>query len=558
MTNPASSLQPAPAPAIDGPKVYRCGTLTYTTRGLIVLFAWMLWGDFCFTLMEAVVPSILPLKLRSLDSPNMVIGFIMTTLPAMFNFTITPVLSFKSDRHRGKWGRRLPFILATMPFLALSLILIGFSDSIGAWVFKRFFEGGAIGQTQVVIVLLAVFAALFDLFNMFVNTVYWYLFADVVPVEWMGRFTAWFRIVGTATSALYNLFIFKYAGTHMQEIFLGAAFLYLFGFGIMCFRVKEGRYPAPEEGAEQASFLANVKVFAKECFSTRYYWYIFLTYAVACIGGGVGVFGIFFLKSLGLSLDQMGKMWAIPSFAAPVCLIFAGNLVDKWHPVRVTAYGAAWGLFFGELGNATWLFIDKPSPELFIWIAVGCGIISAPFGAVTGTAGGPRLMLLFPKDQYGQFSGAMALVRACALLVSGLLAGCYLDLLKRFVPGDFVYRFCFLWTVPFAALAFYFHYRTYRAWKRLGGAKHYVAPSAPVRFSELKPYPGDDGRVETKFLWLAALCFLGGEIANLVWIGYYIWFNYNPHNAVVFGAKAALDAVMFLGFLRFIKFMERP
>jgi hypothetical protein len=34
-------------------KQYSVGTLRYTHRGLVVLFALMLWGDFCFTLMEA-------------------------------------------------------------------------------------------------------------------------------------------------------------------------------------------------------------------------------------------------------------------------------------------------------------------------------------------------------------------------------------------------------------------------------------------------------------------------------------------------------------------------
>lgn len=29
-------------------KVFRVGTLTYTKAGLFSLFAWLLWGDFCF------------------------------------------------------------------------------------------------------------------------------------------------------------------------------------------------------------------------------------------------------------------------------------------------------------------------------------------------------------------------------------------------------------------------------------------------------------------------------------------------------------------------------
>jgi hypothetical protein len=51
-------------------KYYHVGTLTYTKLGLAVLFAWILWGDFCLQIMEAVVPSILPLKLKSLGASN--------------------------------------------------------------------------------------------------------------------------------------------------------------------------------------------------------------------------------------------------------------------------------------------------------------------------------------------------------------------------------------------------------------------------------------------------------------------------------------------------------
>ena len=60
---------PAPNGATAG--VFRCGSLIYTRKGLTLLFAWLLWGDFCFALMETIVPSILPLKLRALDAPKL-------------------------------------------------------------------------------------------------------------------------------------------------------------------------------------------------------------------------------------------------------------------------------------------------------------------------------------------------------------------------------------------------------------------------------------------------------------------------------------------------------
>ena len=78
----------------------------------------------------------------------------------------------KSDRYRSQWGRRIPFILFTIPFLTLSLILIGLRDDCGAWVHQVFFAGSKITKAAFIITLLAIFTACFDLFNMFVNSVF--------------------------------------------------------------------------------------------------------------------------------------------------------------------------------------------------------------------------------------------------------------------------------------------------------------------------------------------------------------------------------------------------
>ncbi|MFA6176503.1 MAG: hypothetical protein WC765_08005, partial [Phycisphaerae bacterium] len=68
-------------PTVGGAKLYHCGTLIYTKVGLFALFAWILWGDFCFTLMEVVVPSVLPLKLKALGCSNGMMGIILSTIP---------------------------------------------------------------------------------------------------------------------------------------------------------------------------------------------------------------------------------------------------------------------------------------------------------------------------------------------------------------------------------------------------------------------------------------------------------------------------------------------
>ena len=49
--------EPIPS-STEGGKLFRAGTLTYTKAALFSLFAWLLWGDFCFVLMEAAAPAV--------------------------------------------------------------------------------------------------------------------------------------------------------------------------------------------------------------------------------------------------------------------------------------------------------------------------------------------------------------------------------------------------------------------------------------------------------------------------------------------------------------------
>ena len=541
----------------DRSKVYQCGTLSYTMRGLVALFAWMLWGDVCFTIMQTVVPSIMPLKLQRLDSPNVIISFIMTTLPGVFNITITPVLSFKSDRHRGKFGRRMPFILFTLPFVTLSLVLIAFDDQLGHWVKTTFLAGNTFSEAKVVIILLAIFAALFDFFSMFVNTVYWYLFNDIVPQEFMGRFMAWFKLVGNLAGGLYSFFIFQFAESRMHEIYLGAAILYFIGFGIVCLRIREGNYPPPDQAGP--SVLSQFRTYARECYTSRFYWDTYLHFGFLALAGCIGVFGIFNAKSLGLDLKQIGRIGTLGIFTGPACLLFAGSLVDKWNPVRLAAYFGAF-VAFGIWSGWEWLIIDHPNPAVYFWtVAVSGPIFGVLFGSINSILELPRLMALYPKDRFGQFCGAITLVRAPAIMVGGILAGLYMDLCRHFFPvGLFSYRFMFLWSGPLIALAFYFQYRVYRSWKRLGGEKAYVAPTHPFKLADLKPYPGDDGKVLKGPLVVAGVSWVGTMLVSLTWLGYYTFVEPQPRYACVWLISLVVGVVTFGCYLRFIKFMERP
>ena len=472
-------------------KTYHCGTLTYTKIGLFVLFAWLLWGDFCFTMMEAVVPSILPLKLKSLGCSNWLMGLILTTAPGILHMTVCPYVSFKSDRYRSKWGRRIPFIIWTMPFLCASLALMGLSGDICGLLqrnseFLRHFT-----PATVTIMLIAVFLIMFQFFNMFVNSVFWYLFNDVVPPQFLARFMGVLKIVGTGSGALYNYFVFQFAESHMREIFIGAAVLYFVGFGIACLMIKEREYPQPDKANDNASRgMKGVLTFFRESFSHKFYWLKFLATAFGGAAGAIGTFTIFFNREMGLSLGQIGKISAISSIAMMAAMYCMAIFVDRWHPLRICVYGSVFGVL-GSFMSLVWVFVTIPG-DYFFWLNLGNVLIGTFLTALVGVAGLPSEMRIFPQSRFGQFCSAQAMLRATFIVIAGILAGLFIDLVRNLCHGsDYAYRFIFLWITVFSGISATCLIKVYIEWHRLGGDKYFhpPAPWSPVGIEEMPVVP---------------------------------------------------------------------
>lgn len=456
---------PTPDSANSAPR-YTCGTLRYTRGQLIKLFAWLLWGDFCFMLMETVVPAILPLKLKHLDAPNWIIALIMSTLPGILNMTVCPWVSFKSDRYRSRWGRRIPFILWTLPFLSAFLVLLGFSSQLGSFIYSLMPAGSSLSPATVMIACIGTFMVGFQFFNMFVNSVFWYLFNDVVPAAFMGRFLGLFRIVIGIKAALFNFFIFKYAESHMTVIFVGASLLYAIGFGIMCLKVKEGEYPPPETNVDGGNgLISEFRTYARECYSRRYYWNLFLYTAFGSIAGTIGVFVVFAQQDIGLSLAQIGTIAGINSIASLVLTYPAGALGDRFHPLRVLLWSQRAQLAVAPL-TLIWLFYS-PSSNIAFVLCVVLGMLAAPVNVCIDAMTLPTHMRILPHDRFGQFASAQSLVRSFGTILGGLLAGVFLDLTRALHHGgNFGYRYYPLWILFWSLLAYWFLSQLYQDWRQ--------------------------------------------------------------------------------------------
>src|SRR5688572_4591490 len=126
---------------------------------------------------------------------------------------------------------------------------------------------------------MAVALTAYKFFDIFPQSVYYYLWPDVIPARLMGTFTSLFRVVGTLGTILFNLKLLKHVEDHPEWICLLAAGLYLFSFLMLVFMVREGTYPPPEPappGTPAERFAQTVARYVRECYSHAYYWKIYL------------------------------------------------------------------------------------------------------------------------------------------------------------------------------------------------------------------------------------------------------------------------------------------
>jgi hypothetical protein len=77
-------------------------------------------------------------------------------------------------------------------------------------------------------------------------------------------------------------------------------------------------------------------------------------------------------------------------------------------------------------------------------------------------------MRVLPRERYGQFCSANALLRSLGVICGGFLAGAFIDIMKHFYHGsDYAYRFIPIWSIFWSAAALFFLWRLYQGWKLL-------------------------------------------------------------------------------------------
>lgn len=439
---------------------FRVGTLVYSRAGLITLFSWLLGGAFVYTLMETVMPSLLPLVLRDNGASNQAIGFIVSSLYMLVNTIANPIISYKSDRFRSRWGRRRPFIMVTTPFVVLLLAMIPFAPEITQVLERVGWLVALLKHSPITTLVLVsgILVAAFQIFNMFVASVYYYLVADVVPVAFIGRFYSLFQLFGTFAGFIFNYFVFGMAKTHMHEIFIGIALFYGFFITLMCLTVKEGEYPPPDKNEKRGSWWSGIRNYGVECFGRPIYWLMFLVYSIPVWANASTVFLVFlFRDNLGLTYDQIGKLNAYAAVASVIFMYPLGILIDRLGSHKSLIMGM---IVFCAVRFASFFLVDGYWSMLvwyILWII--------PY-SLFSLAAFKWAIDLYPRKRYGQFSSAGAMVCSFGGALLGPICGLFLSWVND-------YRYVLLWPVAFQLVGICGALIIYRKWKAMGGEAGY-------------------------------------------------------------------------------------
>ncbi len=500
-------------------RTYTCEGLTYNWPKLLGAMGLILLGFFTYTLCLAFVPSIMPLKLgRELGADNKTIAFIMSTIGQVFNITICPMVSFQSDRFRSKrWGRRIPFILFTMPMMCAAWLLFAFVDSEADFLSAALEPWCSIAPTTMAIVLIGIIMAFYQFFLMYVGSVIYYIYNDTIPAQFLARFVGLIHVVCGLANVLFSFFVFQYGLTHFRILLLGTIVVYTLGVGAMCLFLREPRFPAPEtlnKKGGASSKIAGLSAFFRESFSHKFYWLSFFGVGAFAVGGTTAVFQNFFYLNMGLTMEDIGQLGGTMGLAGMVLsftiAMFGAILIDRWHPARVYSIGVLF-MLMTPLEQCKWLFFT-PERRVFWIIFLLSSVVCLAKTQFTTIASMPMLMRLYPKSRFGQFCSAQSMLRSGMVLVAGLIYGGVVDLLKYNLNlGDFAYRFGYVWQLLWYGASGIMFALMYREFLKLGGFKDYHAP-APWAASGLEAMPVTTVYGPNRRLLVLALRLLDGAM----------------------------------------------
>jgi Na+/melibiose symporter-like transporter len=345
---------------------------------------------FALALAITTVSTYLPVLAESFSTSSIVIGLLIGG-EGLMALWLPLVVGTWSDRTRSRWGHRLPFIMAAIPPLALSLGVLGFVNSI-AWA--------------------AVVMAVFFVGYFVAYEPYRALYPDLVEPAIAGRAQssqAIFRGLGTFLALLGGGLLISIADPlpFLAASVIVTAGLVAFVLAGVRHRRRERARPTPV--IEQAGRIAqvvrgNVKL---QCYLiANALWELALS--------AMKTFVVLYVtKTLGFSLAGSSGVIAGAALVVLAGAIVSGPLGDRLGRVRVMRWSL---VLYGAGLVVPWLTTSTAALLVAVpFVAIGGGVtMSLPYAL---------LMPMMPHGMHGAVTGLYSLSRGLGTSLGPLLAG---------------------------------------------------------------------------------------------------------------------------------------
>lgn len=393
---------------------------------------WITFGHFGMALSMTIVEPLMNLRLKAIGVSDSSIGLLTSANLWAVSFLVM-YYSWKSDHCTSRLGRRTPFVLASLPFLTLSLLLFPLFST--RW-------------------LLITLMASYFFFNDVKASTYPLLSIDCVSKDVLARVSGLVAITTSLAGFLSSRVGARMADANPGRVFIIAALANLAATLIAVWQIREP--PIYHPTTERFSFLAPIRVATKD---KRFF---VLMIAVALLNAFPMVFKTwvwFYAKSkLGLSIGQTGAAMSWGLLLQMGVSYPAGWLIDRFGSYLALSLG--WLLMLGLAVFAG----GVRSANGLILLTIFYSLVMA-----LKVAGDTILWKTMDKADTGSYTSTVALCRnfctGVVIAISGFLI--------RWT-GSYLLAFWFGFVLSTLAMVVFFLYR--RLMRVGGGPAEVLSP----------------------------------------------------------------------------------
>jgi MFS family permease len=451
------TLQRSPAP-----KLWRVGTLTYTAGGLALLFLCLIGGDLALNVRDRSIPPVMQVMFRKFGASDTLTAFIFASLPGILNMVLGPIVAYRSDRLRSRWGRRIPFMIVPVPFIMLATVGLAFAPQLGEML-NHALGAWSPGTVDASLIVMAVSWTVFEVGSITTYAVFGAFMIDVVPQSVMGLFFGLYRAIGLLVGIAFYFNVLGQAQAHYSWIFLGVGAIYGVAFTLMCLKVREGKLPEHIGlPTERPGLFSAIATYFREGFGNPYYICIFVATILGSLCSGVYTqYSLYYSASLGMSDTSFGHYVAFSYFISFFLSVPLGLAADRYHPLRLTMMLL---LLYGVVMAGAGFLVRNPG---------GFGIALVAHTVISGsmsTAWASMTQRLLPRGNFAVICSAGGLLGSIVGIFFMPCIGMFLDATHH------EYRYTFFINAELTLGAFLAYFAVYRRFMALGGTKNYVPP----------------------------------------------------------------------------------